>query len=183
MSSVEIRKRRSITQRIADIFKRKKSNAVHPDPAYFQANVDRDNDSLSATSSSATSSSREDSSEKEKDCVSIGRPESVVPSRNYSDISISAMIDIFEETRARKTFSSTTFTINEDYFRSSSVSLEDNSATSLHVPGAGVCYAMQVESRSKESVEETLVSQFRLELSDTSSSIDGDSMTWHELLQ
>jgi hypothetical protein len=172
MSSAKIsRRKRTITERIADFFKRKKSNAVHP--ADFKANVNCGNDSLSVTTSS-----REDSPE----TVSIGRPESVVPSRNYSDISISAMIEIFEETRARKTFSSTTFTIKEDYFRSSSVSLvglEDSSATFL----PGVCYASLAGSRSKESVEETLVSQFRLELSDTSSSIDGDEMTWHELLQ
>jgi hypothetical protein len=77
MSSVEIRQRkRTMSDRIADSFRRKKSNAFHP--AYFQANVDRGNDSLSVTTSF-----RKYSPEEQKDDISTGRPECVFPSRKY----------------------------------------------------------------------------------------------------
>jgi hypothetical protein len=179
MSSVEIRqKKRTISDRIADFFRRKKSNVVHP--TFFQT-MDRGNDLLNLTSSF-----RMDSPVEQKD-ISTAAPESVIPTWRYSDISISAMIDILEETRARKTFSSTTFTIKKDKAPSSVVSLEESSsAWSLE----GCCVPLEenrawslAESRSVESVEQTLVSQFRLELSDTSGSVDGDTMSWFELLQ
>jgi hypothetical protein len=46
--------------------------------------------------------------------TSIGRPETVVSFRTYSDLSVSDMINILEETRARKTTSNTTYTVKMD---------------------------------------------------------------------
>jgi hypothetical protein len=65
-----------------------------------------------------------------EDNSSIGRPETVVvPFRTYSDLSVSDMINILEETRTRKTTSNTTYTVKkDDGFSTSStpsVSLED----------------------------------------------------------
>jgi hypothetical protein len=50
----------------------------------------------------------------EKDDISTGKLNSVVPSKTFSNISITEMIDIFEKTRAHKTISSGTFTIEKD---------------------------------------------------------------------
>ena len=99
------------------------------------------------------------------------------------------MIDILEEARAQKTFSSTTFTIKKDDFPSPAASPEQSSSVGSMEQTLVSKFRLEesseslLESRSAESVEQTLVSQFRLDLSDTSSSIDGDALSWFQLIQ
>ncbi|XP_061192303.1 uncharacterized protein LOC133200532 [Saccostrea echinata] len=107
---VEIRRRRrTIKERIVSFFSRKNRPRENPDP-HPQEETEEGTVSVNAQVGDIES----DISQEENTSLPLCEIDPPLPTRTYSDVSVTDMIEIFEKSRTKKSVSSTTFTIKRN---------------------------------------------------------------------
>jgi hypothetical protein len=106
VGTVEIKQnKRTVKQKIVSLFKKKPKTPVTP--------TDREH-GVHDISVSLASVCSLDWPVEEESCISLGKPDSPLPFKTYSNISITEMINMMEETRAQNTASKLTYTVRKD---------------------------------------------------------------------